>query len=310
MSALLSCMPGSGGGISLSPTTSSQGFNVGEDEREPPTSASRSTRLPLRQTLDIKSYHRPPAHHVLAPAPGATWASYLPHWSASVESTSDSSSRRSSMTSLRLGPNREGRSASPAPSSASAAKESSSVRTGFKNPWPSWHKPTIGQVWAGLEWGAAASVRLEGDDDLLPAAGTDKEGEEPGTENGRCQSPVEYEDESVALPKAPPASKSKSGKPSIGRRASSMVPALPSMPWQTLRSGSKAASVKADPDLELKVTEPNFALPAAADKSSSVGATWMGHAGLLLQLPALGSAREEGQDDMIRLLFDPIFSYR
>lgn len=26
------------------------------------------------------------------------------------------------------------------------------VRTGFRNPWPSWHKPTPLEVWSGLEW--------------------------------------------------------------------------------------------------------------------------------------------------------------
>lgn len=31
------------------------------------------------------------------------------------------------------------------------------TRTGFRNPWPSWHTPHLSEVWNGLHWGSVAN---------------------------------------------------------------------------------------------------------------------------------------------------------
>ncbi|KAK4224818.1 beta-lactamase superfamily domain-containing protein [Podospora fimiseda] len=67
----------------------------------------------------------PPSHHVYVNTPDpSSWSSYLPtSWLTS--------------------------STPPPPPSA----PSSSTPTSFRNPWPSWHKPTKQEIWASFAWG-------------------------------------------------------------------------------------------------------------------------------------------------------------
>ncbi|AEO63949.1 uncharacterized protein THITE_2074975 [Thermothielavioides terrestris NRRL 8126] len=65
-----------------------------------------------------------PEHHVLPPSTGQAalgWASYLPSWAPS-----------------------------PGRSRPSLRKEAAA---GFRNPWPSWHKPTLTELWENCQWG-------------------------------------------------------------------------------------------------------------------------------------------------------------
>lgn len=93
-------------------------------ENRTSTSSSSSipskTRPPLLISERIATPDLPPPHHVLSPAPGSTWSSYLPHWNPIPEKSKD---------------------------------QENVVRTGFCNPWPSAHKPTAWEVWENLEWG-------------------------------------------------------------------------------------------------------------------------------------------------------------
>lgn len=64
----------------------------------------------------------PPEHHVVASSakPGLGWSSYLPAWS-------------------------------PSPDKSRPLKKQPPIA--FRNPWPSFHKPTRAQIWDNLQWG-------------------------------------------------------------------------------------------------------------------------------------------------------------
>ncbi|KAK0998571.1 hypothetical protein LTR91_006219 [Friedmanniomyces endolithicus] len=123
--------------------------------------------------------------------------------------------------------------------------------TGFRNPWPSWHKPTSLEVWQALEWG-------------------------------------EDRDPCVALAQSHVTHLQKIG---ISPSSSSSVSAKVS----SESADSFAAQL-------LRVTKPDFSFDAQ-DRWAKT--TWLGHAGMLVQLPPLN---EGGRP--VRCLFDPIFSLR
>ncbi len=109
---------------------------------------------------------------------------------------------------------------------------------GFRNPWPSWIKPTPWQLWSGLYWG----------DEEAASEAPAEEGDEDGA------------DESAKL----------------------HTP---------------------DPDYETGLAEEvDWGTPSCGDK---VKVSWLGHAGILLQLPSLTDDKEP-----IRIIFDPIWSER
>ncbi len=124
--------------------------------------------------------------------------------------------------------------------------------TGFRNPWPSWHKPTQTETWEALRWG-------QDDDSCIQLAASH-------------------------LPSSPPL------KPESDRR-----PNFSDIDDWPRSTGAQAACL-------LRVQEPDFAFDPAVDRAK---VTWLGHAGILLQLPPL---REAGEP--VRCLFDPIFSMR
>ncbi|GAM90422.1 hypothetical protein ANO11243_084650 [Dothideomycetidae sp. 11243] len=109
----------------------------------------------------------------------------------------------------------------------------------FRNPWPSFHKPSPKEVWDALAWG---------------------EDEDPCIQLAASAAPSDVDSGSSPQARA-----------------------------------QQAASL-------LRIQKPDFSFDSS---SSTVKSTWLGHAGILLQLPAL---RRGG--NAINLLFDPIFSNR
>jgi hypothetical protein len=80
--------------------------------------------LTLDDVTKAKSGTNPPEHHIVAvstaEAPSG-WASYFPSWAPS-----------------------------PGPTRPSLTENETA---GFRNPWPSWHKPTIAEKWNSFRWG-------------------------------------------------------------------------------------------------------------------------------------------------------------
>ncbi|KAF3766584.1 hypothetical protein M406DRAFT_68904 [Cryphonectria parasitica EP155] len=121
-------------------------------------------------------------------------------------------------------------------------KAASDEISGFRNPWPSFHKATRQELWQSLEWG----------EDADPAI-----------------------DLAASHPRAANAS----------------------------LAGSSSSSARAQQAAQLlQLTKPDFSFDSGAGSAKT---TWLGHAGMLLQLPGL----KQGSDP-IRIIFDPIFSER
>ncbi|KAK4135043.1 Metallo-hydrolase/oxidoreductase [Trichocladium antarcticum] len=84
-----------------------------------------------------KTTAHPPEHHVVPTnrsnpsQAGAVWTSYLPAWAPSPKKPRTHRSLRHDKP------------------------------TGFRNPWPSWHKPTAAEIWKSLQWGADDSVSID-----------------------------------------------------------------------------------------------------------------------------------------------------
>ncbi|PWN51078.1 Metallo-hydrolase/oxidoreductase [Violaceomyces palustris] len=206
---------------------------------------------PLSVSFKPQPHLRPPPHHVLAPAYGTTWSSYLPHWSPQPESHAQ-----------------HGLGAPPTDSQQAADLGSfqrqrlPEVRTGFQNPWDSWHKPTLAELWQGLRWGQPSE-----DEDGVGVGDTD------GDRSKQQQSLLQYISSTFNVG---------------GEGCGSNDPA------------SEASAL-------LKVVKPDFEFDVRGrDRRSTVKTTWLGHAGVLLQLAPL----DEGGQEPIRILFDPIFSQR
>src|SRR5688500_188692 len=88
--------------------------------------------LILGDVTKAKSSTDPPEHHVVATSmaqAASGWASYLPSWAPSPERT------RPSLTKNEI--------------------------AGFRNPWPSWHKPTKAEIWNSFQWGDDDDVTIE-----------------------------------------------------------------------------------------------------------------------------------------------------
>ena len=72
--------------------------------------------------------------------------------------------------------------------------------------------------------------------------------------------------------------------------------------------GDGSSGNSQDPDFEVGIEEDvDWAPPTS---SSSVKVSWLGHAGVLLQLPSLGANDGAKTQRPLRILFDPIFSQR
>ncbi|KAJ4305975.1 hypothetical protein N0V88_000765 [Collariella sp. IMI 366227] len=147
----------------------------------------------------------PLAHHVVHTSTSdaaSGWASYLPSWAPSPARTRP-----------------------PLKNTATA---------GFRNPWPSWHKPAAAEMLDSFQWG-------EDDDGCVKIAAT------------------HLQDEPV-----PP-------KPEHSKR-----PRFSDINSWPNSMGAKAARL-------LSIEKPDFLFPA----HSKAKVTWLGHAGVLVQLPPL-----------------------
>lgn len=192
-----------------------------------------------------------PSHHVLGPAAGTTWSSYLPRWDSqpSIEVGSNQHVPQDGESSYSCLP-------------TSAQGTSAQVRVGFQNPWPSWHKPTAVQVWQALEWG-------QDKDPAIVFATQHTTNDVSDDHHGLTRYSDELNEASDAILPVP-------------------IPSAALTREQVLKTAAQKL---------LKVQEPSFDLNGA-----SLKATWLGHAGVLVQLPQ--------STEPIRILFDPIFSQR
>jgi len=169
---------------------------------------------------------RPPEHHVVAPS-ATTQPSRFRTWTSSGNA-----------------PTR------PPPNGATNKTIS------FRNPWPSWHKPTRAELWNNLQWGEQSP------DPCIDLATSHLVGVPPPTK--------------------PPDDPNK--RPS----------------YCDITGASWPDSVGARAARLLRIEKPDFEPPKSPCKAK---VTWLGHAGVLVQLPSPA-------DRPINCLFDPIFSSR
>ncbi|KAK4118517.1 Metallo-hydrolase/oxidoreductase [Parathielavia appendiculata] len=169
----------------------------------------------------------PAEHHVVStPAnrSASGWTSYVPSWTPSPQRT------RPSLSKSRI--------------------------AGFRNPWPSWHKPTTAEIWDSFQW---------------------------GDDNDGCQELAASHLANDTAMRKPEQSK---------------LPRFGDINDWPNSLGAKSARL-------LRVEDPEFSFPD--DTKAKV--TWLGHAGVLVQLPSMDS-RIKGPDRPVRCLFDPMFSAR
>lgn len=156
------------------------------------------------------------------------------------------------------------------------------IRTGFQNPWDSWHKPTILQVWNGMSW----------KEDSENAGHTSFKAFQAAIEeahNKESRSFTEAEKQQVA------GVDSSANGESAGEKVS-----------LTLKTSDDQEHIKLDAD-DLRLRVPDFdGKDSGTAHEGQVRATWLGHASCLVQMPAL----VQGSSEPIRVLFDPIFSAR
>ncbi|KAK3654685.1 hypothetical protein LTR56_003958 [Elasticomyces elasticus] len=196
----------------------------------------------LHCQLERQEHQTPPSHHVIAAKTLAGWTSMLPSWGGALQGANESSDSHESALEGSSGnkkkPGRIGRKAT--------NKEADTTQkiSGFRNPWPSWHKPSAMEVWQALEWG----------DDTDPCI-------------------------EIARKRA-----IRSPKPATAQESADLK-----------SNKSQAAAL-------LRVTKPDFSYDA---QHGQVKTTWLGHAGVLVQLAPL----KQG-DRPVRCLFDPMFSQR
>lgn len=203
-----------------------------------------------------------PTHHVLAsPSNSTSWSSYLPSFNPSP---SESRPRRGSHSRSRSRSRKSDREGSP--------PRQEQERTGFRNPWPSWHKPTQKEIWDNLEWG----------EDVDPC--------------------IELAASALATPSTPIqtglTTKGSEGKTVLRKRSKELKTVLKK------RSSKELKKTRTQQAAELlKVVPPDFAFDGTRQNAK---VTWLGHAGVLVQLPPLSN---DGARP-IRCVFDPIFSQR
>ncbi|KAH9843439.1 N-acyl-phosphatidylethanolamine-hydrolyzing phospholipase D [Teratosphaeria destructans] len=195
---------------------------------------------PLNLEVERYTYPEQPSHHVLASEASQSWSAYLASWTTSFGSSSKRRplSRSSSLLSLK---GRKGLQSSRAGSLERQSDQHVDNDRSFRNPWPSWHKPSSAEVWKAFEWG---------------------EDRDPCIDIARARLANEKASDSNDAPK-------------------------------TIQD--QAAQL-------LHLEQPDFKFNVGNEK---VKVTWLGHAGMLVQLFPLQKDQRP-----VRCLFDPIFSMR
>lgn len=130
----------------------------------------------------------------------------------------------------------------------------------FRNPWPSWYRPTRAEIWDDLQWGEDTDPSIQ----LATSRLSD------------CPAPP-----------IPPRDQ--------------LLPRFTDIPNWPDSNGAKATRL-------LGIQSPDFSFDnTSPENAHQAKVTWLGHACVLVQLPALHDAIDARP---IRCLFDPIFSMR
>ena len=239
----------------------------------------------------------PPSHHVLAPAPGTTLSSYLPHWNPQPTAAAQRSGS-STPTNAQDSTDETSQGVTCLPNSIALVDPAKVVRIGFRNPWPSWHKPTVSEVWQGLEWG-------EDHDPAIDYAMQDADVAQTGVpgQEDVCVTTLPYRDSRPGSPdKDLDATPEQEVTPEQEEEATRLPPRpivqrnIPAAPY------TRQQKIKMAAKQLLTVDPPSFDFDTT---NAKLKATWLGHAGVLVQLPPLTPNQQP-----IRILFDPIFSQR
>jgi len=207
--------------------------------------------MPEALTIQVKRYERKrrAEHHVVAAHAGSSWTSYLPSWNPTLGA---GPTNRTSKAAISRSSSGSSLSSSEHPKRSRSWKQSNGLEeiTGFRNPWPSWHKPSQAEVFRALEWGVDTDPCIE-----LAASHI----------TGSCE---------------------------------------PQSPGQSGLNKTESFSKSRDAQAEklLRIMKPDFSFDHVVSRAK---ATWLGHAGVLVQLPSL---KQGGRP--VRCLFDPMFSQR
>lgn len=258
--------------------------------------ASNSQPLTVQVKSNLTSGGLPPSHHVLAPAPGTTLSSYLPHWNPQPSRSSQQGDQDSTQ-STQTQQDDLSSSITCLPNSIALLDSNKVVRTGFQNPWPSWHKPTVTEVWQGLEWGEDHDPAIDYamQDAHLSTVSSDGSGAD-----GNASTTDPYKDSRPGTPDLEHASSHQASNVS-DTQSSAQQSAFTHQVVSSAAPYTRQQKIKMASKQLLTVQSPDFDL----DTNAKLKATWLGHAGVLVQLPALSA---KGQP--ISVLFDPIFSQR
>lgn len=266
--------------------------------------STSSQPLTAQVKLHVTADGLPPSHHVLAPAPGTTLSSYLPHWNPQP-ATSSQEHRQESHQSAQTQSDDYASNITCLPNSIALVDSHKVVRTGFHNPWKSWHKPTVAEVWQGLEWGedhdpaidyAMQDAHLTSSPASSPSSALEGYGHvlaEPYRDSRPSTPDLGEAPSSARRSRSRPSRRESKGPNSSGYFTQQNVPSTaPYTRQQQIKMACKQL---------LTVQSPCFDF----DSDAKLKATWLGHAGVLVQLPSLSPKGEP-----IRVLFDPIFSQR
>lgn len=102
-----------------------------------------------------RKYHAvPPAHHIIAKPELRRFSSITSLFSNPGKDAEldDAPPVQAPITSLDADGSSNSTSDASPPLSPVDKATAEYVRTGFRNPWPSWHKPRLDEVWNGLRW--------------------------------------------------------------------------------------------------------------------------------------------------------------
>lgn len=243
-----------------------------------------SASAPLRAVIHRRHHINPPAHHIVTPSntTGQTILDSLPSFPSFLPPRQPEQLYSSEQTSvfLHAGPESSGKEvngtpktneSSQIPASTTPNSHENLIRTGFQNPWDSWHKPTLSEVWNGLHW--------------------TQYGEEP-----KHKGHSEYEAYRTAIEEA---RRKESGQASENDEDQISIH---NSSQEHLLKPNDISKLK---ESDLAIHKPDFSV--SSKDVNLVKATWLGHATVLLQLPSLDT---DVQSEPIRILFDPIFSQR